>query len=201
MINFNKININILSVLITSIIFLILISIIKISSISNDLDNKLIYFSNQNLVSNELNETKTQKSVEDINIKDITKWQIKIDKLKLNADIKQLQGENAVDEYVGHLKETTILGNNIGLIAYNFGKVKNYFSNLKDLRVGDKITYIVNNESKTYSVILNKIIESKSLKDVLKVNNQNEFNLKLFTYVKDLSDKLRYVCAKEIIDI
>ena len=104
--------------------------------------------------------------------------------------------QNTPEEYIGHFKNTSILGNNVALIAYNFGTSTNYFANLKELKVGDEIIYTVNDIVKKYKVFSNQIIEKESLNSILFENNQNDATLKLFTYVKDLDTKLRYICAK-----
>ncbi len=182
MINFKKSNVNILSFFISSIIFLIIISIINYPKTSN-INNSSIN------ITNSLDEE----------IKEIEKWTIEIKSLGLKANINEIDGETPTDDYVGHFKDTSILGDNIALIAFNYGKTKNYFANLKDLKVGDEIIYTVNNKIKKYKVNFNKIIEKESLKIILENNNNN--SIKLFTYVKDLSNNLRYVYAQEIIDI
>ena len=195
MINFNSFHINILSVFISLIIFLLLISIINIPKNENkkNENKKLEYTLN---ISVSINNVKNEVLNHKINKEQITKWKIEINKLSLKADIIELD-ENTPNNYsVGHIKQTSILGNNIALIAYNFGTDKNYFANLKELSVGDKIIYTVNDKKFNYKVISNKIIEKNSLEEILKDNNKNERLLKLITYVKDIDNKLRYVLSK-----
>ncbi len=189
MINFNKFNVNILSVLISSIIFIIIIFSINFAMKTIE-TSKLI--SEENNIENSISEP-------DIN--DIKKWTLQIDSINLEANIKQMNEDIPDDEYIGHFKESNIIGNNVALIAYNYGKNNNYFANLKEIELGEKIVYTVNNKKRVYKVISNKIIEKSSLKNIIKVNNNYEQYLKLFTYIKDLDNKLRYICAKEIIDI
>ena len=183
MINFNKSNVNILSFFISSIIFLIIISIInypKSSNISN---------SSINIIN----------CLEDEEMKEIEKWTIEIKSLGIKANINEIDGDTPTDDYVGHFKDTSILGDNIALIAFNYGKDKNYFANLKDLKIGDEIIYTVNDKVKKYKVSFNQIIEKQNLKSI--IENNNTSSLKLFTYVKNLSNNLRYVYAQETIDI
>ena len=191
MINFNKSNVNILSFFISSIIFLILISIINYPKLSSN--NNLNIIKNNSINSNEI-ESETLKEIK------ITKWTIEIKSLGINANINQIEGNTPNEDYVGHFKDTDILGNNIALIAFNYGATNNYFANLKDLKAGDEVIYTVNDKIKKYKVILNQIIEKESLNVILKDYN-NSAGLKLFTYVKDLNNNLRYVYAQEIIDI
>ncbi len=182
MINFKKSNVNILSFFISSIIFLIIISIINYPKTSN-INNSSIN------ITNSLDEE----------IKEIEKWTIEIKSLGLKANINEIDGDTPTDDYVGHFKDTSILGDNIALIAFNYGKEKNYFANLKDLKIGDEIIYTVNDKVKKYKVSFNQIIEKQNLKSI--IENNNTSSLKLFTYVKNLSNNLRYVYAQEIIDI
>ena len=182
MINFKKSNVNILSFFISSIIFLIIISIIN-------------YPKTSNINSSSINITNSL----DEEIKEIEKWTIEIKSLGLKANINEIDGDTPTDDYVGHFKDTSILGDNIALIAFNYGKDKNYFANLKDLKIGDEIIYTVNDKVKKYKVSFNQIIEKQNLKSI--IENNNTSSLKLFTYVKNLSNNLRYVYAQEIIDI
>ena len=182
MINFKKSNVNILSFFISSIIFLIIISIINYPKTSN-INNSSIN------ITNSLDEE----------IKEIEKWTIEIKSLGLKANINEIDGDTPTDDYVGHFKDTSILGDNIALIAFNYGKDKNYFANLKDLKIGDEIIYTVNDKVKKYKVSFNQIIEKQNLKSI--IENNNTSSLKLFTYVKNLSNNLRYVYAQETIDI
>ena len=192
MINFNKFNINILSFFISSIIFIILISIINYPQTTNK--EKITLLENKENVYNDLTN-------DDVTEKNIISWSIEIKSLGIKANINQIEGDIPDDDYVGHFKNTSIIGKNIALIAFNFGKAKNYFANLKDLKSGDDIIYNVNDEVKKYKVIYNQIIEKESLKSIIEDYNNNSSCLKLFTYIKDINDKLRYVYAEETIDI
>ena len=186
MINFNKRNINILSFLVSSIIFIFIVSILNLPN----------QYSKSNTMSNNLfNKLEEQKSKE-IDLNEIKKWDLEIKSLNIKGPISEMEQDTPEEEYIGHFKQTSILGNNIALIAYNFGKTTNYFANLKELKVGDEIIYTVNDTVKKYKVCSNQIIEKENLNEILAEKNQSEDTLKLFTYVKDLDTKLRYICAK-----
>ena len=187
MINFNKLNVNILSVLISSIIFISIFFIIKYS-IKNETKYENLIFSKENNETNIISEPN--------NISEIKKWTLQIKAINLEANIMQMDNDTPDDNYIGHFKDSNIMGNNIALIAYNYGKKNNYFANIKEIGLGEEIVYTVNETKKTYKVISNKIIEKDSLDETLKDNNKNENFLKLFTYVKDIDDKLRYVLSK-----
>lgn len=229
MMNFNKSNINILSFFISSIIFLIIISILNYPQIinkgklasqtenapimnNNEIENTPVSdIENEELNENEIGKKETNEKVvskkaiseeidkKEINEEEIEKWTIEIKSLGIRANINQIEGVTPSEHYVGHFKDTDILGKNIALIAFNYGAINNYFANLKDLKAGEEVIYTVNSEIKKYKVISNQIIQEESLNSILKDSN-NE-GLKLFTYVKDLDNYLRYVYAQEIIDI
>ena len=189
MINFNHFHISILSVFISSIIFIIIVSIINIPKKENkELENTLN-------TSVSINNAENQTLEDEITVEQINKWKIEIDSLNIKANIIEIDGFTPNKEFVSHISKTSILGKNIALIAYNYGTDKNYFANLKDLIVGDKIRYIVNYRLLTYEVISNQIIEKESLEEIINDSNKNYNCLKLFTYVKNVDNKLRYVCA------
>ncbi len=198
MINFNKRNVNILSFLVSSIIFILIVLILNYPRQYNQSYQKYNNETkglNNNTHLNHETRSNTQANSE-IELSDIVNWNLEIKSLNIKGPIKEMETDTPSAEYIGHFKETSILGNNIALIAYNFGEHTNYFANLKELKVGDEIIYRVNDTIKTYKVFSNQIIEKASLNSVLLEYNQNEAVLKLFTYVKDLDNKLRYICAK-----
>ncbi len=222
MINFNKRNVNIISLLISSVIFVIIVVILNYPIMKTKSENMTAKTDSNSLIgeageknnsnsfvaeadeknnSNALEERTDEKNnsnslvaENDINVSEVKKWTLEIKSLNLNAPIKQLDSNEPNDDYIGHFSQTSISKNNIALIAYNFGKDNNYFANLKDLKVGDEIIYTVNEDVKKYEVIFNKIIEKDDINNYLQENNEPA--LKLFTYVKDLSTKMRYVGAK-----
>lgn len=206
MINLNKTNINIISLSITIIVFLaIILSIQKISkgkseiiipqNEQNKIDNE------ENIIDQEIAERNKNIDMPESQIKELPqKWSIDIKSVNISGNIVEMETEEVPENGVGHIEKTTINGNNIALIAYNFGKPKNYFANLKELKAGEEIIYNVEDTKRTYKVLFNKIVEKKELEDICKRNDKENHNyLKLFTYIIDLKDKLRYVCAKEII--
>ena len=46
-----------------------------------------------------------------------------------------------MNKYVAHFSETSITDGNIALVAHNRGYEVNYFSDIKDLKIGDEIIY------------------------------------------------------------
>ena len=188
MINFNRFHINILSVFISLLIFSTIILLME-NPKSNFIENE-----------NTLNENNSISIYNAQNEEDVSdkNWYIEIEDLNLKANIKELEGLDPDDNFVGHIKATSKFEESIALIAYNFGKQNNYFANLKELNVGDKIKYTLNNKVREYKVIFNTIIDKENLENILKEESKTCY-IKLFTYIKDMPTKLRYVCG--IIDI
>lgn len=186
MINFNKRNVNILSFLVSSIIFICIVLPLNYSE----------KYSDSNIVENNLFNKLEEQTSGEIELNEIKKWNLEIKSLSIKGPISEMEQDEPEEAYIGHFKQTSILGNNVALIAYNFGKSTNYFANLKELKIGDEIIYTVNDTVKKYKVLSNQIIEKENLNYILDENNSGEDTLKLFTYVKDLDTKLRYICAK-----
>ena len=206
-INFSKKNINIISFFISILIFITIIFslnlfIKKSSQISYSFKNQQQNNLKSNLLENSINQ--------DINVEKIFNWKIEIEKLNINANIKDGIEENIIKNYVGHYTNSNIMYGIIALKAYNTGKEINYFANLKELEINDEIKYIVNDYEDIYKVISNKIIDGKDLKNskdeydnilnsTLKEDNiqiQSNNILLLITYVKDMPNKYRCVIAK-----
>lgn len=210
MINLNKTNINIISLIITITIFLaIVLSIQKISEgkLHTKLNEISITQNEQNKIESQENSINQEIVEENKNIdKSITQsndapqeWNIEIKSINISGPIKEMEEMKVPEDAVGHFKNTEIEKNNIALIAYNSGKPKNYFANLKELKAGEEIIYSVNNTKRRYKVLSNKVIEKRELENAIKETPQDQANyLKLFTYVIDLKDKMRYVQAREV---
>lgn len=104
---------------------------------------------------NNSKEKKLEETKEDI-------WQIEIPNIDLVAPISEGTSQEVMLEYVGHFENTSTWDGNIGLAAHNRGYPINYFSRLKELRVGDEITYKTELEIKTYRVEIIEIIEDSN---------------------------------------
>lgn len=79
-------------------------------------------------------------------------WQIEIPIIGLIAPIREGTTKEIMDEFVGHFEHTAVEQGNIGLIAHNRGYPKNYFQNIKELNVGDKIYYTYQDKTRVYYV-------------------------------------------------
>ena len=86
-------------------------------------------------------------------------WQVEIPKINLVAPISEGTSQEVMLEFVGHFENTSVWDGNIGLAAHNRGYPINYFSKVKELKEGDKVIYKSKNGTKTYSVVISKIIQ------------------------------------------
>lgn len=156
-------------------------------------------------INNSINESITQETDEKENDKTIDKVLYKntdeiignliIDKISLNAPIKDGSTNEILSNYIGHIEDTAIYNGNIGLAAHNRGNEKAYFSRLNELENGDKIIYSTNYGDKQYEVVDKKeILET----DYFILNNTKENELTLITCIKNRPNQRLCVQAKEI---
>ena len=122
-------------------------------------------------------------------------WKLEIPKIELIASIAEGTSEEVLDIYIGHFKETQKMDGNVGLAAHNRGYKVNFFNRLKELEVGDKITYTCFGKSRIYEVHNKSVIEDTNW-DVLK--NTGENKLTLITCVENKPTKRLCVQAIEI---
>lgn len=207
-INFNKKNINIISFFVSVIIFLIILLILNLFTKKSSNN----FYSYQNQEKNNKQLSSNENIIKDISINEISNWKIKIEKLNLNAEIKEGTSKEIIKNNIGHYTNSNILCGIIALKAYNIGEKNNYFANLKELQIDDEINYTVNEVEIIYKVISNKIIENNALEDSQKeytqiyeyIQSQNNFSKKdiliLITYVKDMPNKFRCVIAEKNIN-
>ena len=81
-----------------------------------------------------------------------------------------------MNEFVGHFEETAIWDGNVGLAAHNRGYPVNYFENLKNLKLENKIIYIKGNKKRTYKIDKIKIIKDTDW-SYLQKTNENKITL------------------------
>lgn len=86
-------------------------------------------------------------------------WQIKIPIINLIAPIQEGTSQEIMLEFVGHFENTSAWEGNVGLAAHNRGYPINYFSRIKELKIGDEIIYQTEFGIKTYRVEIIEIIE------------------------------------------
>ena len=75
-----------------------------------------------------------------------------IEKINLNATVKEGSTDEVLKEYIGHISETSKYDGNIGLAAHNRGNKYSYFARINELESGDKIIYKTKFYTRTYVV-------------------------------------------------
>lgn len=77
---------------------------------------------------------------------------ITIEKIGLNATVKEGTTSDVLLEYVGHIENTATYDGNIGLADHNRGCKNSYFARLNELKIGDEIRYKTKFYERTYVV-------------------------------------------------
>lgn len=77
---------------------------------------------------------------------------ITIEKIGLNATVKEGTTSDVLLEYVGHIDNTATYDGNIGLAGHNRGCKNSYFARLNELKIGDEIRYKTKFYERTYVV-------------------------------------------------
>ncbi|MCI8587241.1 MAG: class D sortase [Clostridia bacterium] len=81
-----------------------------------------------------------------------------IDKIGLKAKVKEGSNNNILEEYIGHIENTSIFDGNIGLAGHNRGYKNSYFARINELEEGDILTYKTKFYTKQYKVDNIKVI-------------------------------------------
>lgn len=64
-----------------------------------------------------------------------------IEKIGLNATVKEGTTSDILLEYIGHIEETSTYDGNVGLAGHNRGCKNSYFARINELEIGDEIRY------------------------------------------------------------
>lgn len=144
-------SINFISVILSILIFL-LINIPTIKFKNNSIENPNKEIIQKNIIENE-------NKIEEENNED--EWYIEIPSINLKAPIQESTNMEILNKYIGHFEETPLKEGNVGLAGHNRGYEKNYFENLKKLKIGEEIKYKYKQLKKTYIInIIEKIKET-----------------------------------------
>lgn len=117
---------------------------------------------NTNIIDNSLPNKEINNVGADASVDPQTKeqiWQIEIPAINLTAQISEGTTGKVMAKSVGHFTNTSILNGNVGLAAHNRGYKMDYFAEIKNLQMGDKIIYKTQYGTKTYLVNTIEIIE------------------------------------------
>lgn len=77
---------------------------------------------------------------------------ITIDKIGLNATVKEGTSSETLLNYIGHIEKTATYDGNVGLAAHNRGCENSYFARINELEDGDIIKYKTKFFDRTYVV-------------------------------------------------
>ena len=113
----------------------------------------------------------------------------------INLTVTAFDGDTftAMKKGVGHLPSTSCWNGNIGLVGHNRG-TNDYFGDLKNLEIGDEMTYTTNLGTRTYVV---KSITKISDTDWSRLQYTSDNRLTLITCVEDVPNKRLCIQAVE----
>lgn len=107
-----------------------------------------ICFINNNKKLVKVEDIKTDEKFENVtydNVEDV--WDdsilgvLTIEKIGLNATIKEGTTAEILSNYIGHIEETATYDGNVGLAGHNRGYKNSYFARINELEKGDIIKY------------------------------------------------------------
>jgi len=75
-----------------------------------------------------------------------------IEKIGLNATVKEGTSSETLLSYIGHIEETSTYDGNVGLAGHNRGCENSYFARLNELEKGDIVNYKTKFYNRTYVV-------------------------------------------------
>jgi len=90
--------------------------------------------------------------IEEVRNKDGSIGTLSIPAINLKVTVYDGDTYEAMKKGIGHISSTSAWGGNIGMVGHNRG-TNDYFGKLKNLDIGDKITYKTNLGTKTYYVV------------------------------------------------
>lgn len=115
---------------------------------------------------------------------------------KINLSVKVYEGEtlDSMRKGVGHFEYTSFWDNNVGFAGHNRGSA-DYFKGVKNLSLGDTITYTTKNGTRNYKVFYKEKITDT---DYSNLGWTNENTVTLITCVENQANLRWCVQAQEI---
>ena len=99
-----------------------------------------------------------------------------------DGEIKEGSSNEVLENYIGHIEETSKYDGNVGLAAHNRGNEYSYFARINELEPGDEIIYQSKFGERKYKVIDKKeILET----DWSLLGNTKENKLTLITCIRN----------------
>ena len=168
--------------------------------IKNEQEKNFVEWKNEEISENNTDikqtyEEEPERTEEKIKKEDEVLGTLKIPAINVEAKVKQGSSEEILENYVGHIEETSTFDGNVGLAAHNRGEKNNYFENLDKLKIGDEIFYKVGEKARKYKVFkINEILDT----DWNEFENTKNNELTLITCVNNKVNVRLCVKAKEI---
>ena len=122
---------------------------------------------------------------------------ITIDKIGLNATVKEGTSSEILLDYIGHIEETATYDGNIGLAGHNRGCENSYFARINELENGDIITYKTKFYEKQYKVDNIRVILDT---DWSLLENTIDNKITLITCIANKENQRLCVQATEIVE-
>lgn len=161
----------------------------------------MIYFCTYDKNKVEVEKIKTDTEMQDVTfekedevLNDDIIGMLKIDKIGLNACIKEGSNSKILKFYIGHIENTSLYDGNVGLAAHNRGGNYAFFARLNELEQGDKIIYHTKYGDKQYVVIDKQVIMETDW-SMLKDTNDNRITM--ITCIKNKENQRLCVQAIE----
>lgn len=159
-------------------------------------ENDQIVDENQMIQDESFENTKTinEKEQDENTQQDEILGKLIINKISLNGEVKEGCSSEILEEYIGHIEETSKFDGNVGLAAHNRGNKYSYFSRINELDNGDEIIYQTKYGTKKYIVTNKKeILET----DWSMLKNTKENKLTLITCIRNKVNQRMCVQAIE----
>ena len=133
-------------------------------------------------------------TAEQLKQKDGSLGTVSIARVGLSAKVYEGATNESMAKGAGHYVTTGCWNGNVGLFGHNRGSAA-YFGKLKDVRVGDTVTYVTNQGTRTYSVQFVGIIDYT---DYSYLNESGDNRITLITCVANQPSLRLCVQAVEI---
>ena len=135
----------------------------------------------------QIEESGTEDGIEELEDEDVDSdtdilGTLTIEKIGLNGKVKEGSTSSVLENYIGHIEETSKYDGNVGLAAHNRGNQYSYFSRINELENGDEIKYQTQYGQRIYVVNSKKeILET----DWNPLRSTKENKLTLITCIKN----------------
>ena len=118
-----------------------------------------------------------------------------IEKIGLTATVKEGSTQEVLQNYIGHIEETSIYDGNIGLAAHNRLNKYSYFARINELEKGDILTYKTKYYTRKYEVDKIAVIYET---DWSYLKNTDKNKITLITCIPNKQEQRFCVQATEI---